>query len=308
MEHHNVVIIGGGPAGLAAATRLHELGIKDIVVLEREAEAGGVPRHCGHFGFGWESHKRLMNGPKFSAKLCQAAHSVDVRTATTVLEFTLRGNLRVHSHKGIADMSANRILLATGTRESSRASRLIGGQRLSGVMNTGTLQQMVYLKSQKPFERPVIVGSEWVSFSALLTCRHAKINPVCIMTEKTKIDAPWFFKLGAKAGFGVGVKTQTKLLAIHGKIQVESVEVERGNKTEMIACDGVIISGQFRSESALYAGGFLECDGDGPQMNGFKTSQQNIFAVGNVMGDLKTAGACVVQARLAAEAMAKDLV
>ena len=60
MASHEVVVVGGGPAGLAAAARLRARGITDVVVLEREAEAGGVPRHCGHWGFGWESHRRLM--------------------------------------------------------------------------------------------------------------------------------------------------------------------------------------------------------------------------------------------------------
>ncbi len=73
MEKHDVVIIGGGPAGLACATRLQELGIRDVVVLERETEAGGVPRHCGHWGFGWESHRKLMTGPAYAARLRAAA-------------------------------------------------------------------------------------------------------------------------------------------------------------------------------------------------------------------------------------------
>jgi cation diffusion facilitator CzcD-associated flavoprotein CzcO len=159
MENHDVIIIGAGPAGISTAMRLRELGIKDIVVLERESQAGGIPRHCGHFGFGWESHKRLMSGPKFAKHIVNAAKDIDIRTSTTVLEFTMRNSLRVHSSKGISDMSAKRIVLATGTRETSRAAQLIGGNRLPGVMNTGTLQQHVYLKNQKPFLNPVIIGN-----------------------------------------------------------------------------------------------------------------------------------------------------
>jgi thioredoxin reductase len=180
MEHHNVIIIGAGPAGLATAICLRDLGVRDVVVLEREAEAGGTPRHCGHFGFGWESHRRLTTGPKFAQQLVAAAKGIDIRNASTVLEFTMHKTLRVHSAEGISDMSANRVLLATGTRESSRAARLIGGNRLSGVMNTGALQQFVYLKNEKPFSKPVIIGNEWVTFSALMTCKHAGIKPVGI--------------------------------------------------------------------------------------------------------------------------------
>ena len=67
MESHDVIIVGGGPTGLSAARRLTDLGIRDVVVLEREAEAGGIPRHCGHLGFGWQSHRRLWSGPRFAA-------------------------------------------------------------------------------------------------------------------------------------------------------------------------------------------------------------------------------------------------
>lgn len=289
MESHDVIIIGAGPAGLSAATRLHELGVKDVVVLEREDQAGGVPRHCGHFGFGWESQRRLMTGPKFARHMANAAHHIDIRTGTTVLEFSLRNSLRVHSAKGISEMSAKRIVLATGTREQSRAARLIGGTPLPGVMNTGTLQQHVYLKNQKPFSSPVIIGHEWVTFSALLTCRHAGIKPVGIFAEESKLDAPWFFPLGAKLAFGVSVKTQSKLIAIHGHGKVEAVEIERKGLRSQVACDGVILSGKFQPETSL--------------MNG---RDLNVVTIGNVTGTVDTAGACVVKARASAELIAKE--
>ncbi len=173
MEARDVIIIGAGPTGLAAARRLHDLGIKDVLVIEREAEAGGIPRHCGHTGFGWDSHHRLWTGPRFAAELRNAATQVEIRTRTTVLELGREGRIRVQTAMGVREMQGQQILLATGTRETPRSARLIGGSRpLAGVMNTGALQQHVYLHGNKPFQRPVIIGSEWVSYSALLTCRH----------------------------------------------------------------------------------------------------------------------------------------
>jgi thioredoxin reductase len=288
MEHYNVIIIGAGPAGLAAAIRLRDLGVRNIVVLEREAEAGGTPRHCGHFGFGWESHRRMTTGPKFAQQLVAAAKVIDIRTASTVLEFTMRKTIRVHSVEGISDMSANRIFLATGTRESSRAARLIGGNRLSGVMNTGTLQQFVYLKNEKPFSKPVIIGNEWVTFSALMTCKHAGIKPVGIYSEVEKLDTPWFFPLGARLRYGVTTQTRTKLIAIHGHTQVEAVEIERDQKRSTIICDGVILTGEFLPENSL----------DAPE---------SVARIGNVNGAVNTAGRCVVEARTLAETIAKQL-
>lgn len=290
MENHNVIIIGAGPAGLATAIRLRDLGVKDVVVLEREKEAGGIPRHCGHFGFGWESHKRLMTGPNFAQKIISEANGTDIRTSTTVLEFTLRGSLRVHTAKGISDMSAKRVVLATGTRESPRSARLIGGNHLPGVLNTGTLQQLVYLKNEKPFSNPVIIGNEWVTFSALMTCKHAGIKPVGIFAEEAKLDAPWYFPIGAKLRYGVPVQKKTKLIAIHGATNVEAVEVERGGARRMIVCDGVILTGKFVPEIALLS-----------------NSTAPVVKSGNVNGTVNTAGRCFVEACAIAETIAKEL-
>ena len=178
MERHDVVIIGGGPSGLTLAWELAKRGLTDIVVLEREIEAGGIPRHSGHIGFGFFTSASLQTGPQLAGRLREETRKLDIRTQTTVLEFTLRGTLRLHGAKGISEMSAARIVLATGTRETPRSARLIGGTKVSGVMNTGEFQQRVYLQGEKPFQSPVIVGGEWVSFSNLLTCRHAGIKPV----------------------------------------------------------------------------------------------------------------------------------
>jgi NADPH-dependent 2,4-dienoyl-CoA reductase/sulfur reductase-like enzyme len=297
MEHHEIVIIGGGPAGLAMALELNTLGLKDVVVLEREQQAGGIPRHCGHLGFGIDNKNRFLTGPKFAAKLRELTKGLDIRTGTTVLEFTLRGTLRLHSTSGISEMSATRIILATGTRESSRAARLIGGNRLPGVMNTGTFQQLVYLKQQKPFSNPVIIGSEWVSFSNLLTCRHAKIRPIWMITENAKPDAPSYFGLGARLAFGVPMKRNSKLISINGNTKVESVEVITNGSKETIACDGVIISGKFKSELSLLPSGSVI-----PAQAGIQLS-----IIGNANGKLNTAGRCMIEARATAAEIASDL-
>ncbi len=321
MEHHDVVIIGGGPSGLALAAELRKLGVQDVVVLEREQEAGGIPRHCGHLGFGIDNKNRYLTGPKFAAKLRELSKGLDVRTGTTVLEFTLRSTMRLQTLQGISEMSATRIVMATGTRESSRAARLIGGNRLPGVMNTGTLQQLVYLKHQKPFSNPVIIGSEWVSFSNLLTCRHAKIKPVCMITENEKLDAPSYFELGARLAFGVAMKRNTKLLSINGNTHVKSVDLETNGHTETIACDGVIISGKFKPELSLLPPGFVIPAQAGIQLTQNWSVDQldsrlrgndgiakisNLTIIGNANGLLNTAGACMLQGRKLAAMIASN--
>ena len=255
MESHDVIIVGGGPTGLSAARRLTDLGIRDVVVLEREAEAGGIPRHCGHLGFGWQSHRRLWSGPRFATELRKSAKDLDVRTATTVIELGKDGQLRVQGSTGITEMKAKHVLIATGTRETPRSARFVGGSRPQGVMNTGALQQHVYLYHNKPFERPVIIGSELVSFSALLTCRHLGIRPVAMLEENPRISAQRPGDLIARFAFGVPVRTSTRLISIEGPKNVEAVEIERRGKRERIACDGVIFTGQFRPETALFPTG-----------------------------------------------------
>jgi thioredoxin reductase len=292
MQSHDVIIVGGGPAGLSAARRLADLGIKDVVVLEREAESGGIPRHCGHLGFGWQSHKRMWTGPRFADEIRKSAEGLDVRTSTTVLEFRPTGSLRVQSATGVSDFKAKQVLIATGTRETPRSARFIGGARPQGVMNTGALQQHVYLYGNKPFERPVIIGSEWVSFSAILTCRHLGIRPVALLEENARITAPRPGDLIARFVFGVPVRTSTKLISIEGRNQVEGVEIERKGKRERLACDGVILTGQFRPETAIIPPGELP---------------SNVTLAGNVLGSLKTSGECWKQGVAAADAIAASL-
>jgi thioredoxin reductase len=297
MEHHDIVIIGGGPAGLSTALALSQAGVKDIVVLEREAEAGGIPRHCGHMGFAPYKNFGLMTGPNLARQLRDQTKHLDIRTATTVIGFTLHGTLRVHSASGITEIGANNIVLATGTRESSRAARLVGGNKLKGIMNTGELQQRVYLNGEHPFKRPVIIGSEWVSYSTLLTCRHMQLKPVMMLTENSVNAAPSYFAYGARL-LGTKVLQHAKLIAIHGKTNVEAIEIEQSGRTKMVDCDGVILTGKFRSEDALYSNGYLQHEDHAPKVtDSFKTSKPNIYAVGNVLGNLETAGRCMAQGR-----------
>jgi len=297
MQHHDVIIIGGGPAGLTTARELSQRGVKDVVVLEREAEAGGIPRHCGHKGFAPYKNFGLMTGPNLARHLREQTKALDIRTSTTVLEFTLRGALRVHSAKGITEMSADKVVLATGTRESSRAARLVGGNKIAGIMNTGELQQRVYLNGERPFKRPVIIGSEWVSYSTLLTCRHLQITPVMMIEEESENAAPSYFSWGAKL-LGTKPVRKAKLIAIHGARSVEAVGLEIDGTSKLVECDAVVLTGKHRSENALYANGYLDREGHAPHVTEkFKTSKPNIFAVGNVLDHLETAGTCMKRAR-----------
>lgn len=310
MSRHDVVVIGGGPAGLGAAERLGELGVRDVLVLERETEAGGVPRHCGHTGFGLREFHRLLHGPDYARRLTAAVGSTELRIAATVTRLLPGGDLEIATPQGPERLAGRAVLLATGARETPRSARLVSGTRPWGVTTTGALQQLVYLASAKPFDRAVIVGTELVSFSAILTLRHAGIVPVAMIEEEGRITARRPGDWIARTVFGVPVWTGTRIVAIHGLDRLEAVEIERAGRRERIACDGLVFTGRFVPEAALLAGSHLEVDPatGGPSIDQhWRCSDPAYFAAGNLLRPIETAATAWREGRAAAEAIAAAL-
>jgi NADPH-dependent 2,4-dienoyl-CoA reductase/sulfur reductase-like enzyme len=290
-----VVIVGGGPAGLSCARALKAAGIKDIVILEREAEAGGIPRHCGHSGYGLREFARLMQGPDYARRLVDEVDGLDLRTKTTVLALRPDGELLVTGPEGPQTIAGNKVLLAMGARETPRSARLLTGTRPQGVMNTGMLQQMVYLQGRKPFRNPVVIGTELVSFSTLLTLRHIGVKPAAMIEAGERITARWPGDLLARHLFGVPVMLKTKLVRILGIDSVEGIDIEREGQVERLACDGIILTGSFRPETALVAPSSLAVDAGthGPRIDqNMRCSDPAFFAAGNLLRGIETAGQC----------------
>lgn len=310
MADAEVLVVGGGPAGLAAATELARGG-RRVTVLEREAEAGGIPRHCGHYPFGMREFHRLLRGPDYAARLRAAALAagVTIQSHTTVTALMPGGTLQITDDSGLATLSAKAVLLATGVRETSRAARLIGGDKPGGVMSTGALQGIVYLNRQRPFRRPVILGSELVAFSALLTCRHAGISPIAMIEPGARItarsQAVWLARL-----MGVPVLLQTEITAIHGRTRVEGVTLATPEGPQDLATDGVIVTGGFRPDAALLRGSHLEVDpaSGGPVIDRWgRLSDPAYFAAGNLLRGVETAGWCWSEGRRTAQAIQTSL-
>ena len=308
----DVAVIGGGPAGLAAATALKHRGVSRVVVLDREPEAGGIPRHCGHIGFGMRELKRILPGPKYAKNLVHAARTagVEIHTSTTVVEARPSGVLLITTNKGKEEISARRIIYATGVRETPRSARLIPGSRPQGVMNTGALQSMIYLKGQKPFERPVIVGTELVSFSAIMTCRHAKIRPVAMLEESSRVTARWPSSLYPRL-MGIPLHLGARVVAIEGINQVSAVVIEDANGARRtIDCDGVILTGRFTPEASLALCGHLTVDDatGGPVVDQYgRCSDPVYFAAGNLLRPVETAGWSWQEGKLIGNVVADDL-
>ncbi len=307
-----VAIVGGGPAGLALAAGLRRLGVEQVVVLEREAEAGGVPRHCGHFPFGLREYGRLLKGPAYARRNVDQARSLgaSLYTATTVTKLLPGGRLELTTPEGLAEIEAKRVVLSTGVREASRAQRFIGGERPNGVLTTGALQSLVYLKGQRPFSRPIILGSELVSLSAIGTCRHLGIRPVAMVEEEERMIARRIFR-PYLTSCGVDLVTGARSPRIIGGDRVEAVEfTDHTNKTVRIEADGVVISGRFRPEAALLRMSHLEVDPGtgGPIIDQYgQCSDPAYYSAGNLLRPAETAGWCWREGVATAKRIAEDL-
>src|ERR1700733_12749862 len=123
----SAIIIGAGPAGLTGARILRNGGVRDVLVLERAPVAGGLPRHCGHPGWGVFDFRRVLTGPSYAERLVEAAHGVEVMTNATVTRIEPRGRIEIATQAGIETIEARAILIATGIRETPRSARLVSG-------------------------------------------------------------------------------------------------------------------------------------------------------------------------------------
>jgi len=312
----DVAVVGGGPAGLAAATRLKQRGVASVTVLDREPAAGGIPRHCGHYPFGMREFHRLLRGPDYARRLVARAEAagVVIHTGTTVVGVAPGPRLILSTEEGRREIAARRVLLATGVRETSRAARFLGGQRPLGVVSTGALQSLIYLAGKRPFERPVILGSELVSFSAILTCRHAGIRPVAMVEPNARVTARRFAAALPRL-FGIPLHLATQLVAIHGGRRVEGVTLRGADgRAWDLETDGVIVSGAFTPEATLVRMGHLELDAignggsGGPMIDQFgRCSDPDFFAAGNLLRPVETAGWSWHEGVAAGDAVADSL-
>lgn len=310
-ERADVIVVGGGPAGLSAAFALRKAGVEHVLVLDREEAAGGIPRHCGHYPFGMREFHRLLRGPDYASRLVAAAAAagVEIRTGVDVVALLDGPRLRVTSCEGMAELSARAVILATGVRETPRAARLIGGTKPGGVLNTGALQGLVYLRGMRPFRRPLILGTELVAFSALTTCAHAGIRPVAMVEPGTRATARWPAALYPRLR-GVPLWLETELAAIEGSEQVTGAVLLTRGVERRVDCDGVIVTGDFRPEAALLAGSSLVRDPltGGPEVDQYgRCSDPAYFAAGNLLRPVETAGWCWAEGRAVGNSVAAAL-
>lgn len=305
------VVIGGGPSGLAAASELRSLGIGPVTVIEREREAGGIPRHSDHTGFGLRDLRKVLSGPRYAERYRELADelAVEVLTETMVTSWEGERGLKLTGPKGRWELEPPAVVLATGCRERPRSARLVPGSRPTGVMTTSTLQQLVHLRGQRVGRRAVIVGAEHVSFSAVATLAHAGASVAGLVTELPKHQSLGAFRAGAAVRYRAPVWSRTRLSAIHGAERVESVELtelESGSRRN-VECDLVIFTADWipDHELAVMAGCDLDSGSLGPLVDqALRTTTPGVFAAGNLLHPAETADICALDGRHVAASVA----
>lgn len=314
----DVAVVGGGPAGIAACIELSSWRGLRVALFEGDRHLGGIPGSC-HLFFGMRDQKRMMTGPAYARRLERLMESTGfaVHRSSRVLDI-FPGDagsshlIRVLSPKGLEQYSCRCLLLSAGCFESSRAARQIPGSRPAGVFTTGTLQQMIRLKRWKPGTRAVVLGSEGVSFSSVLTLRQAGVAVAGMIEPESRIQT---YQLPAgimRAGFGFPIYCDTSVQRIIGDQRVEAVELIRHNdgKRWQVACDTVVLTGKFRPVSSLVENTAIELDPDskGPVVDtNLMTSVPNIFAAGNILRGADMHDLCALEGKLAGHSILKSL-
>lgn len=304
----DVAIIGGGPSGIAAALRLKARGVERVVIIEREEVLGGVPRHCGHPPFGMREFGRILTGPAYARRLAEAARAAEVEILLRhgVVALHPGGVLDVAAPDGVRRIKARRVMLATGARETPRSARLVGGARPIGVLTTGALQAYVNLQGLVPFRRPVVVGTELVSLSALATCRRHGIRPVAMLEANARPTARWPFTLYPRFA-RVPVHLNATIERIEGIGRVERVLLSNGRSLD---CDGVLFTGMFLPEASLVQSSHLPFDAGtrGPVVDQYgRCPDPAYFAAGNLLRPIETAGWSFQEGTLTGDYIADDL-
>ena len=296
-RHVDILIIGAGPAGLAAAIAARENGIDSILILERENEPGGILRQCIHNGFGLHRFKEELTGPEYARRDIDRAVELNIPVECSTMVLSVSPDLRVtciSSSKGFQVIRAKAVILAMGCRERPRGALCTPGTRCAGIYSAGTAQRFVNLEGFMPGRRVVILGSGDIGLimARRMTLQGAEVLAcVEIMPYSSGLNRNIVQCL---QDYGIPLYLSHTVTDIRGRERLEGVTVSRVDEnrspipgTEIsFDCDTLLLSCGLIPENELSTGAGVELS---PATSGavvdetFCTSVPGIFACGNVL-------------------------
>ena len=296
----DLVIIGGGPAGLAAAISAKEAGVEDLLILERDSRLGGILNQCIHNGFGLHTFKEELTGPEYAGRYIDKAMALNIpfKLNTMVVDLAAERNTKkvtvMNREEGLFEIEAKAVILAMGCRERARGALNIPGYRPAGIYSAGTAQRYVNIEGRMPGREVVILGSGDIGLimARRMTLEGAKVKLVAELQP---------YSGGLKRNivqclddFGIPLKLSHTVVDIKGKERVESVTIARVDENlkpipgteEEISCDTLLLSCGLIPENELSDGLGVAMNPatSGPLVNeSLETDKEGVFACGNVL-------------------------
>lgn len=299
-KSYGIVVIGGGPAGLAAAIKAFDCGERSVLIIERDDKLGGILNQCIHNGFGLTRFKESLTGPEYANRFILEAkkRDIEIMTGTTVLSLSAdsadKEITAINPKDGVFTVSAKAVILAMGCRERSRGALNIPGSRPAGIFSAGAAQKFVNIKGYLPGKKVVILGSGDIGLimARRMTLEGAKVQAVCeIMPYSSGLTRNIVQCLD---DFGIPLYLSHTITKIEGKDRVTGVVVSAVDEnkkpvpgTEIhFDCDTVLFSVGLIPENELTKEAGIELS---PRTKGAvvdqtrETSASGIFACGNVL-------------------------